>query len=305
MNRPAQACLVLLGLVVSACSQGPSPAASTHCGSFNLPMAPAGEPPVAIMKDAAGGPSEYLAGSPGGKLSVLPGNDYSGIPHFRGRHIVYTALRGSNPEVRETGGGECTKKLAGGVLDQLAPDGSAMTIFSGSQRELVGADGKVRAKLTNGTFAWTRDGHLVQSDGRELAVTDGFGKGRRSLLSGYNAVMSSLGRSSVVVATDQVTNAVDVSTAQSTRVDPRRLLVAAGSPDGQYIAAIDQNGDGSIRRLDGTGKAIPLPRPGPAVNLLWSPDSAWVAVQSQFGGAVLHVDDGQIIDLGSVNVVAW
>jgi hypothetical protein len=303
-----QICCILAGatLVLAGCaSPAAPPARPAGCESFRLPTAPAGGPPVAILKDAAGGPAEYLVGSPGGRLAVMPGSDYSGIPRFRGGHVVYTALNGSNPEIRQSGAGECPRRLAAGVLDQLSPDGTAMTIFSGNQRQLVGIDGKLRAKLNNGTYAWTRDGHLVQSDGREMVVTDAFGKGRRSLLTGYNAVMSSLGRSSVIVSTDQVTNALDTGTGQSSPIDSRRLIVAAGSPDGRYVAALDQNGDGTLRRADGTGAAAALPRPGPAVNLVWSPDSAWVAVQSQYGGAVLHVADGRVIELGSVNVVAW
>ncbi|MHB8510387.1 MAG: hypothetical protein ACYDGR_17360, partial [Candidatus Dormibacteria bacterium] len=298
--------------ILAGCSPSAAPRATgaSHCADFTpLPIQP-NEPPPAIFKDAASGPYEFLAGIPGQRPRLFPGIGTSNLPRHVAQRLYYNTSRpgsASEYDIQVAREGQCPETVTAGLLDSVSPDGRAMVIFVGNERRLVDEHGRILKSLKNGSYSWTNDSHLVDSDATGITVSDHFGQHSRLLVPGYSLVLGSLGPSSLLYSTTTGVFKVDAASSIAgppARLTATRLLAGAGSPDGKYLAGVDQAGTATVLRI-ADQVIVPVSPPGPPLQFLWSPDSAWVALQTQFGGLVLRVGDGRTIDLGSLNVVSW
>jgi hypothetical protein len=257
------------------------------------------------MRSAAAGPEAYLAGSPGARPVSLPDLGFAGLPRLVHGRLVYTALSGGVlPQIWATGSGGCPRRVGEGTVDLVDPTGHGLTAFVQSERHMLDlASGRLLAKLVPGTYAWANDGQLVGADAKQVTLYSADGRTTRVVASGYYIVLGALGPTGVVLGTATATSLLDLASGQVTKLIDHRAETAVGSPDGRWLAVVDAGGANLVSRADGHTTA--LPRPGPVVGLAWSADSAWLAVQTPFGGAAVHADDGRVLDLGSVNVVSW
>jgi hypothetical protein len=95
---------------------------------------------------------------------------------------------------------------------------------------------------------------------------------------------------------------LDASSGALTPLDNHYDLVS-GSPDGSWLTVV--HGSTVTIRHPGGGPPITPAPPGPLISALWSPDSAWLALNSTFGALLLHPADGRAVDLGTLEVASW
>ncbi|MEA2682879.1 MAG: hypothetical protein QOK05_1207 [Chloroflexota bacterium] len=277
----------------------------TAC-EFRLPPAPAhGEVPLAVMRDIAAGPTEYLVGVPGGPVVVLTQSTGFSPPQLAGASIFFSRRRGTNSSVYLGSMGGCAHRVVDGTLGAVEPGGRAFSVLVNSHWLLYDAAGHRVSQLTGASGSWTRDGHLVEPTAAGIDVFDLAGKHRSMPLAGA-APLGALGNHQELVSTASGIQVLDIVTGGMTPLNAGAKLIRApgGSPDGTRVAFLDANGVGQVLEL-ATGKTRALPAPALTTGFAWSHDSAWIGVQSTYGGAELRLADGRVVDSGSLVVVSW
>ncbi|MHB8572014.1 MAG: TolB-like translocation protein [Candidatus Dormibacteria bacterium] len=323
--------LVALTLLGAACDGSP-PALAPAAPCVPADPGSPGPAPVAVLASVAAGPGEYMVGVPGRRPRLLPPS--LGTPQISGASIYLTVTpgAGSDQEIRRVDAGGCTR-LAAGVLEGVGPAGKVMVRSQGARRDLVSLVGRPLADVGFPLFAFTYDSHLVVArsslalnlleiydpdSGARTPVTlaacptatpaPGRTPGRASPppgpACGPATLLGPIGRSGLLVLQGNRTRVLDAAQGTLSDFDPRPLTPATGSPDGTWLAAVDPLLGTSILRRVG-GAALPFSPPAPVRSLRWSADGSWLAVGTQVGGMVVHLPDGAVTDLGSLNVVDW
>ena len=295
-------------MLLAACGPSPAPAASSNPGCVvRLPALPAAtDMPGAILRDVAGGPSEYLAGSPGGRVVKLgPATGFS-PPQVGGGSVFFSVRHGQTAAIYRGMFGGCATRLVEGTLGAVQRQGHAFTALLGDHWTLLDADGRQVVRLTGAAGAWTEDGRLVEPTVGGVDVFTVSGKKRSLPLKGVSP-LSPLGthQELVATATGVMVMDLDSGTISALNLGGQQVLRApSGSPDGTRVAFLDANGSARILEV-ATGKLQPLTPSALPTGFAWSHDSAWVAVQAVYGGVELNVASGRLVDSGSLVVVSW
>lgn len=297
---------------VPAPSPGSGGTASTStasgCIRLTAPATPANGAPTAILKDVAAGPREFLIGSPGGSVNRITEATGSSAPRFGGGRVFFSVGQGSaGQEIRTARLGDCSAHFATGTMTEVDPQGRALVVSDGGHSRILDAAGRPVAEVAGPSGTWTADGHLaVPTKSSGLTVYDLTGAARDINLPAGSTPTGPLGPSQEMVSTPAGIQTVDVRDGKlqplPQPVTVQRLL--SGSPDGNYVALIDAQGTPEVVSLR-DGHSLRLPTPGPSLGALWESSSQWVAVQSLYGGAVMRVADGKVIETGPLNVISW
>lgn len=224
-------------------------------------------------------------------------------PQLAGGRLFLTLRQGGDTEVVAVSTAGC-RRLTVGTLVSAAVDGSAAVVRDGAGAyRLVDGTGRVRDRLPAATLLWSGDGRLVAQAGTsDLSVYGAAGPVRRLTVQGQLA--SPLGRSQVVLTTTSATVALDLDTGAVTRLGSFRLFLAAGSPDGRWVAGVDYE-SGALEAYDVPGRRLAmLPDLGRVASLRWA-SNGWLAVNGPYGGFVLREGDWRSTDLGPYNLVSW
>jgi hypothetical protein len=305
--------LLLLGgcsLESPASSPSTSPSAVTPSGCIRLaaPAVPPDGPPTAILRDVAGGPREFLIGSPGGTVSRIAEATGSSAPRLGGDRVFFSVGQGTtNQEIRAARPGECSTHFATGTMTEVDPQGRALVVGDAGHARMLDASGRPIVEVAGPSGTWTADGHLaVPTAASGLKVYDLSGAAKDVNLPAGSTPSGPLGVSQEMISTPAGVQAIDL---RDGKLQPlplplttQRLL--SGSPDGNYVALIDSQGIPEIVSLR-DGHSMRLPTPGPSLGALWERRSQWVAVQSLYGGSAMRVADGKVVETGSLNVVSW
>jgi hypothetical protein len=308
---------LLLGLaLLSGCtldsptssSAGTPSATPSGCSRLTVPPAPADGPPTAILKDVAGGPREFLIGSPGGLVSRIAEATGSSAPRLGGDRVFFSVGQGSTgQEIRTVRPGECSAHLASGTMTEVDPQGRGLVVSDAGHSSILDAAGRPVVEIAGPSGTWTGDGHLaVPTAAAGLKVYDLSGTARDVNLPPGSTPSGPLGASQEMVSTPTGVQAIDLRDSRLQQlalpVTLQRLL--SGSPDGNWVALIDAQGIPEIVSLR-DGQSMRLPTPGPSLGAIWERHSQWVAVQSLYGGSVMRVADGKVVETGPLNVVSW
>ena len=275
-------------------------------GCQRLPSiaAPAGGPPLAILHDVAAAATEYLIGSPGRHyVKITQSSGYS-APIIAGGKVYYSASRGSASEVRFGALGGCTTRLADGYLWSVDPNGRGMVVSppQGGSYLLLDATGKVLKKLTGSPVNWTYDGHLVMITAGALQIVDVQGNASSLSSDRSSGAFGPFGPSGEVIGNALKHEVVDARPSCYIPLEGTFQL-ARGSVDGQWLANLNQNTWTIKRQSD--GHTVSVPQPAPVTGVLFAPDSSWFAVQTLYGGELVHLPDGAVTDLGPLVVSTW
>lgn len=303
-----------LGSPASAPGTSPSPTASagnaSGCARLTVPHAPAGGPPPAVLRDLAAGPNEFLIGSPGGSVDRITEATSIGlsVPRLTDGRLFFSVGQGTSAqEIRTARFGECSSHFGTGTMTEVDLQGRALVVGDGGHWRMLDASGRTITEIDGPGGVWTGDGHLVQpARSTDLKVYDLSGTPRNISLPAGSVPSGPLGASQEIVATPTGMRVVDVRDGKlqpfPVSIKAQRLL--SGSPDGDYIAFIDADGNPQVVGLR-DGRSMRLPAPGPPVGAVWERQSQWVAVQSPLGGAVMRVADGKVVETGGLVVVSW
>ena len=297
-------------LVLTACSGSTSPLGavtpSPSC-AVRLGVAPlATETPVAIFRDVAGGPVEYLAGVPAGRVVKLPSATGFSPPQFGGGDLFFSVRRGLASAIYRGAFGGCAIHVADGTLGAVERQGRALTALVGDHWVMLDRDGKRVVVLTGAAGAWTQDGRLVEPAVGGIDVYTMSGK-KHSIPTTGISPLSPLGDHLELVATASGVQSLDLDTGKLAVLNlggEKVLRAPAGSPDGTHVAFLDANGIGRVLDLT-AGTSKPLAASSLPTGFAWSHDSQWVAVQAVYGGVELNVASGRLVDSGSLVVVSW
>jgi hypothetical protein len=301
--------VVLLGVVgcnstVSSKST-PSPRASpSPCKTHSLSPPPAGSA-LAIMTDVSGGPGEYLVGVPGGKLTRVFDPTYS--PPRLALDTLFVAqgpIGGVGDTVTAVGTDSC-HIIGPGVLTALNPATGDAIVSDSTRRTLYSRTGKtLRTLPVENQYSFTNDGHLVGAGATGLLLFPP-DSGSTKISTTPSQVLGPLGPSSLIVEQFGNTRVIEIPSGKSRELTNHHFYVAAGSPDGKYIAGLDSVTQApQVLRVSDL-RVVPLPQPGPPQSFAWAPDSDQVAVNSPFGGAIYRVSDTKITDIGLLDILSW
>jgi hypothetical protein len=263
--------------------------------------------PRAVLRDVAGGPTEFMVGVPGDHLTVRKIESIVGLPRLAGGRLYFSKLLpgGHEVEVRSQAlDGSCPKSLGTGQVQAVSLDGREVLIASQGKYRFVDATGKLLAELPPASYTVANNGMLVKVDGRGLTVYDRQGKKPKLLKAGAFTVLGAIGPESILVSDVSGTEMIDVAKQTSAQVGGRRLFIASGSPDGKWIASSDLSGVPQLIKVADSSTTT-LPRSGPVTGFIWSEDSANIAVQALFGGQVWNVAAAKPTDLGPFVVASW
>jgi hypothetical protein len=261
------------------------------------------------MRDLSGGPAEYLLGGPGGPVSKLTESTGFSAARIGGDRVFFSVRRGAtDQDIRAARLGECSSLAGSGTMAEVDPQGRAVVVGASGQWRLVDPAGKKITDLVAPGGAWTGDGRLVEPvpAGSAIAVYDLSGNRRDVPLPKGAVPQGPLGPKQELVATADGIKTLDlddgVIAPLAQPLKSQRTLT--GSPDGNWIAFIDQNGLPQLLSL-ADGRVLPLPNFSPTVGTTWSRDAKWVAVQGLYGGAVYRVADARVVDTGALIVISW
>jgi hypothetical protein len=262
--------------------------------------------PLAIMRDVAGGPTEYLVGDAGGRVNQVTAATGFSPPQLGGGSVFYSVRHGVTSGIYRATFGGCVYHIADGTLGQVELRGRALSALVGTHWVMLDAGGREVTRLTGAAGSWTPDGELVEPTVGGLDVFSLTGRKRSISLTGA-APLSPLGSGRELVSTVSGVQAVDLGSGKltPTNVGGQQVLRApSGSPDGSRVAFLDQVGAGRVLEV-ATGRVQPVPAPALATGFAWSHDSKWVAVQSVYGGVELEIATGRVVDSGPLLVVSW
>ena len=302
--------LLLLCLALAACGAGtaaPNATAAAPSCDRRLPPSPRpGIAPVAVIRDIAAGPTEYLLGSPGSAVEVLKAANGFSPPHLVGNSVFFSIRQGTASYIYRGPVGGCARRIATGTLGEVEPQGRALSALVDNHWVMMDGNGRALTQLTGAAGSWTLDGRLVEPTVGGIDIFDRNGH-KRSVAATSIAPLGPLGAHQELVSTATGVKLMDLDSGQlhPLNVPPQLVLRApTGSPDGAHVAYLDQSGSGQVLDVQ-TGKSQALPAPALATGFAWSRDSQWVAVQTVYGGAALHLSDGQVMNSGSLVVVSW
>jgi hypothetical protein len=236
----------------------------------------------------------------------IPGKSYVRIrepnlftaPILAGGGLFFSERNGTKYETRFARYGECSTLVSPGYLGPVDPHGRAALVYdaSGNHARIVSTAGRVLATLSRNAGNWTNDGHLVLREPSAIAVYDLSGK-RRVLPSDQRTTPTGLlGPRGEIVTTSAGDAEMDVQTGRLTPI-PGATQQLAGSPDGRNVVVMDFIRGWQLKRLS-DGRTTDLATVGPPVATSWSPDGAWLSIETLFGGEVMHVADGAVTDVG-------
>lgn len=307
-RAPWLAVAACLAMLLTGCNLGGGSGPSGPCQKVDAPAPAADGPPLAVMRDLSGGPTEYLLGIPGGKVTKL--READGFVPARLAHdrIFFTVRQGaSDLEVRTARLGECSSKVTNGILSDPEPEGRAVVVGTNSTWRMYDPPGHVITELAGPGGSWTPDGRLVvplPTGG--IAVYDLKG-GRHDIPLPTGALPAgAYGAHRELVSSPAGLQVIDLDDGKTSPLPhaPSAQRNIAVSPDGTLITFVDGTGAPQVLRIS-DGSLTALPRPGPASGSYWSRDGQWVGVQSPQGGAVMRIADGKSIDLGALVVISW
>jgi hypothetical protein len=300
-----------LALTLAACDLGTTPGSSTACSKVTLPAASAGGAPVAVLRDVAGGPVEYLVGAPGGTSARMPEADGEIPPVRTGDRLWFTVARGAGAdrvlEIRTARAGECSSRVTDGTLGPADPQGKAIVVGADAKWRMLDTSGRAIADLEGIRGTWTPDGYLVEPrTAGGLAVYDDTGKRHDIDLSSDSSATGAMGPGHELLSTPSGLASMDIVSGAVTTLphSPSQPANVEASRDGKYLTYFDAQRNPQLMRV-ADGVITALPAPGPPTGMTWSADSRWVAVQSPYGGVVVHVDDLTSIDTGPLIVISW
>jgi hypothetical protein len=308
--RPALGLLPVV-LAVAGCTVGTptSPASTGPCTPMAAPSATADGPPLAVLRDLSGGPSEYLLGTPGGAVSRITEATGFSAARLGGDRVFFSVRRGAtDQDVRVARLGECSVVAGSGTMAEVDPLGRAVVVGASGKWMLVDTAGKKIVDLVAPGGAWTGDGRLVEPvpTGSAIAVYEVSGNRRDVPLPKGAVPQGTIGPNHELVASAGGIQTLDLDSGNlaplAQTLSAQRTL--SGSPDGNWISYVDQAGAPQLLSL-ATGTVTPLPNFSPTVGTTWSRDSKWVAVQGLYGGVALRVADARVVDMGSLIVVSW
>jgi hypothetical protein len=268
------------------------------------------------LRDVAAGSREFLIGSPGGAVSKITEATGFSAPRLGGDRVFFSVGQGSRPsdgqgssgqEIRAARQGECSAHLATGTMTEVDPEGRALVVSDAGHSRILDAAGRPVAEIASPSGSWTADGHLaVPTAASGLKAYDLAGTARDINLPAGSTPSGPLGASQEIVSTPSGIQTVDLRDGKlqplPQPITAQRLL--SGSPDGNWVAFIDAQGVPQIIDLR-DGHLMRLPSPGPSLGALWERHSQWVALQSLYGGAVMRVSDGRVVETGPLNAVSW
>ena len=290
----------------SASQASPAPSPSPRC-DFRLPAAPArADAPLAIIRDVAAGPTEYLLGTAGGAVVRLDAADGFSPPHLAGDSLFFSVRHGQDSLVYRGRLGGCAGKISVGTLGEDEAQGRALSALVDNRWVMLDGSGHRLTNLTGAAGTWTLDGRLVEPTVAGLDIYDMQGK-RRSISKSGVAPMGSLGAHEELVSTATGIQLLDIDTGalRPLSVPPQLVLRGpSGAPDGSRVAFLDQSGAAQVLEFQ-TGRVTALHAPALATGFAWSRDSQWVAVQTVYGGSAFHVADGRVVEGRSLVVVSW
>lgn len=260
-----------------------------------------------MMYDVAARSGEFLVGVPGQPLQQLTSRRLYQLPVVAGGQVYITVVPGLTPIGTETWSGSpggCLRRLARGVVESMDPGGKALSVISGSDRSLVDSSGQQLRRLPPAVYTWTNDDQLTGLDqtGR-LTVYSSRGQVTRTLSISRANPLGALGPHSLIFSGADL-SALDISDGKVTTLFSTQAFLARGSPDGRFVALVDTIGQPRLLRLS-EGTLTPLQVPGPITGLVWSGDSAWLAIATRLGGLAYRAGDGHVLDLGGLNILAW
>lgn len=259
-----------------------------------------------MLRDVAAGPTEYLLGSPGGTVTRLAAASGFSPPQLTGNTLFFTTRHGSaGTSVFRGNLGGCAHRIAEATIGAVEPRGRALSALVANHWVLLDAEGHQVTTISGSGGSWTTDGHLVEPAVGGIDIYDLAGKKKSIKISGV-APLAALGSHQVLVSTVNGIQVMDIGTGNLSAMLPatQPLRGAAGSPDGNFIAYLDQNGIGQV--LDTrTHRTVPLPAPALTTGFVWSRDSSWVGVQSTYGGAAMRLADNLVVASGAQVVVSW
>ena len=298
-------------VAVAGCTIGtPSaPASSGPCIRLAAASPAPDGPPLAVLRDLTGGSAEYLVGAPGGTLSRLQEATGFSAARLGGDRVFFSVRRGAtDQDIRGARLGECSTPVGSGTMADVDPQGRALVIGAQGKWKLVDAGGKGITDLVAPGGAWTGDGRVVEPvpTGGALAVYDVSGNRHDVPLPKGAVPQGTLGPKQELLASAGGLQTLDLDDGTVAQL-PQKLTsqrTLAGSPDGGWIAYIDQDGTPQLLNLV-DGKVTALPTSSPTAGTTWSRDSKWIAIQGLYGGAVYRVADGKTVDTGSLIVVSW
>ncbi|MFY9616404.1 MAG: hypothetical protein WAT58_13490, partial [Candidatus Dormiibacterota bacterium] len=276
-----------------------------------LPAAPVDGAPVAVLRDVAGGPVEYLVGAPGGTSARMPEADGEIPPVKTGDRLWFTVARGAGTErsleIRTARAGECSARVTDGTLGPADPQGKAIVVGAEAKWRMLDASGRAIADLEGIRGTWTPDGYLVEPrTAGGLAVYDDAGKRHDIDLPPDAVATGPLGPGHELLSTPSGLASLDINSGTITRLphSPAQPTNLQASPDGAYLTYFDSQRNPQVTRI-ADGMTSMLPAPGPPTGMIWSTDSHWVGVQTPYGGVVVRVDDMKPIDTGPLIVISW
>jgi hypothetical protein len=290
-------------LVLASCqSSTPStahPAATCHAVTMPKPVAT--DPPVALLKDIAGPNDEYLLGVPGGRLQVLDWPIPAGAALTTGGVLYGLIPRTGQPDIHIADRSGC-RRIADGTLYAVAPGGAEMVRTVGATTSVIDAKGNEVATLPRAQYMWTAGGRLVGMATTGGTVYDASFK-PISNFPVVGVLLGPSGPSGVLIDNGVETKLVNTDSLATTSLKGHPRPVS-GSPDGRYMAGYDATSN-TCELFTSETDSVPLDCPGPPFSFLWSPDSAWLAINTLFGAKVVHISDQITIDAASNNVVSW
>jgi len=261
---------------------------------------------MAIFRDVAAGPIEYLSGAPGGRMVSLPAATGFSPPQFGSGEVFFSVRRGLASAIYRGAFGGCAHHVADGTLGAVERQGRSLTALIGDHWVMLDRDGRKVAVLTGAAGAWTQDGRLVEPAVGGIDVYSMSGK-KHSIPTTGISPLSPLGDHLELVATASGVQSLDLDTGALGVLNlggQKVLRAPAGSPDGKHVAFLDATGLGRVLDLT-TGSSQPLAATSLPTGFAWSHDSQWVAVQAVYGGVELNVATGRQVDSGSLVVVSW
>jgi hypothetical protein len=295
-------------LGLAGCGPGATPTARhTPACEFHLPAAPRPDrAPTAVLRDVAAGPTEYLLGSPGGSVTRLTVATGFSPPQLTGNTLFFSVRHGTAGTTLFRGVlGGCAHRIAEATMGAVEPRGRALSALVNNHWVLLDGEGRQVTTISGSAGSWTSDGHLVEPAVSGVDISDLAVRKMAIKISGV-APLSALGSHQVLVSTVNGIQVMDIATGNLSAMLPatQPLRGASGSPDGNLVAYLDQNGVGQV--LDTrTHTTAPLPAPALTTGFVWSRDSTWIGVQATYGGAAMRLTDNLVVMSGSQLVVSW
>ena len=262
--------------------------------------------PLAILRDVAGGPTEYLAGSPGGQVVRLEAATGFSPPQLGGSSVFFSVRHGQVASIYRGAFGGCASKVGEGTLGAVERQGRAFTALFGDHWVMLDRDGKQIVRLTGAAGSWTQDGRLVEPTVNGIDIFSLSGK-KHSMPTSAISPLSPLGAHEELVSSATGVQVMDLDTGGITPLNTGAqptLRAPAGSPDGTRVAFLDNTGTGRVMEI-ASGKTQALVATALPTGFAWSSDSRWVAVQAVYGGGELDVGSGRLVDSQSLVVVSW